>query len=302
MHLLSVSCLLVTMDVQQVDAYFATSGWLMKFVLLVNLDPEPLCSNALGGMLLAQTLKSKFATSKITRGNDAVVNLIRTFALAGLVVTCAFTTSSLAFEEEGSGWEKVKSKGGAEVSQKEVANSPFKVTRGTLVSDANVFDAFAVLRDVDACEDWLHKCKHGEVVSAGTSQSVYYTVIDSPFILKDRDTYVQSTVAYDAQKHSLHIDMLGVEDTQPPHKKRVRVLDFTGYWLLEPYGAGRIMLTYQVHMDPQVSTTGAANSTLATSVLETLLNVDRLALQPPYLNSTVSSAELEAITTSFGPD
>jgi len=217
--------------------------------------------------------------------------------LLGVLALFLVAGSVQAVEDQEPVWELAKSKGGVKVVQTDVANSRFKATRGTLLSDAKLFDALAVLRDVEACKDWLHKCKYSEVISeVSTVQSIYYMVIDSPFVLKDRDTYVKSTIFYNAQEKAFHIDILGVEDMKPAHKKRVRVLGLTGSWIIEQRGPKQIQLIYEVHMDPQVSTASAANSTLATSVLETLINVDRLAKRAPYLNSTVSTDQLEAIT------
>lgn len=193
-------------------------------------------------------------------------------------------------------WQVVKTKSGAVVKQKAVADSAFKVTRGTLTSSAGLFDLLAVLRDVASCPKWLHKCKFGEVMSSDTvAESLNYTVIDSPLMLKDRDTVVRSRITYSADPERIFIQMTGEEAARSLERKRVRVLDFEGYWLLEKHETG-VVLTYQVFMDPQVATKGAANSTLATSVLETLIGVDRLAKTKPYLNSAVSADRLSAIT------
>ncbi len=188
-------------------------------------------------------------------------------------------------------WEPAKSAEGIEVYQKPVENSPFKATRGTMLSNARMFDVLAVLKDVEACPQWLHKCKLGKMVSRiSEREHVYYTVIDSPFLLRDRDTYVRSSVTYHRDPESLQIDMRGVEDTAPVVRKRVRVLDFRGRWLIEKHDDRQVRLVYELHMDPQVSTAGAANSTMATSVLETLRKVDRLAQSRPYLDTAIPAS------------
>ena len=207
---------------------------------------------------------------------------------------------SLPAAAEQTGWHTVKSGAGVEILQRDVPNSPYKATRGTLLSNAGVFDVLAVLGDVEACPRWLHKCKLGKMVEEiSEGDHIYYTVIDSPFLIKDRDTYVRSVVTYEPESQSLHITMTGAENTAPPADKRVRVLDFRGRWLIEPQTGDQIRLTYEVHMDPQVRTIGAANSTMATSVFETLKNVDRLAQASPYRNSAPPEA-LNSVTHSRG--
>ncbi len=207
-------------------------------------------------------------------------------ALSVLMATCAFLSFPSGADETG--WQPVKETAGIEVQQKAIKNSPFKATRGTMLSDARMFDVLAVLKDVEPCAQWLHKCTFGKTVAKmSESEYVYYTVIDSPFFFKDRDSYVRSAVTYNRDQESLYIQMDGVEDTAPPTKKRVRVLDFTGYWKIEQHNDEQIRLVYEIHMDPQVSAARAANSTMATSVLETLRNVDRLAQSSPYLNSDI---------------
>lgn len=216
-------------------------------------------------------------------------------ALAGSRVHAALSVAmaasvflSLSTGAGETGWQPVKATAGIEVQQKSIANSPFKATRGSMVSDARMFDVFAVLKDVEACPQWLHKCKFGRMIAEiSERERVYYTVIDAPFFLKDRETYIRSEVTYSRGTGVLHIEMNGAEDTAPPAKKRVRVLDFTGHWQIERHNDKQIRMVYEVHMDPQVSTAGAANSTMATSVLETLRNVDRLARSSPYLDSGV---------------
>ncbi|MFK8032060.1 MAG: hypothetical protein AB8G18_17650 [Gammaproteobacteria bacterium] len=199
-------------------------------------------------------------------------------------------------------WQVVKTKGDVTVSQSSVEDSPFKISRGVMLSEAGMFDVLSVLRDVSACSKWLHKCKSGRIIEElGVSGAIYHTVIDSPLMLKDRETYVRSTIAYFPDLKELRIDMEGVEDIAPLDKKRVRVLDFKGYWLIEQHESEHIQLTYEVHMDPQVGAVRAANSTLATSVLETMINVDRLAREEPYRDSSVSAERLDQITQPAQP-
>lgn len=220
--------------------------------------------------------------------------------LALIMAPWCVSPDSLAGDESNADWQTRKVKNEIEVAQRPVVGSKYFETRGEMRSNASLFSILAVLRDAEACAQWLYKCKQGKVVNReGASSSITYMVIDAPLMLKDRDMYVRSTVSYLKDENEVHIDLEGAEDFGPQVRKRVRVLDFHGHWALTQTEEGPIELVYQVYSNPQVSPAKPANSTMVTSVLDTLGKVDRLAQQEPYKNASFSDADIAAITVSL---
>lgn len=196
-----------------------------------------------------------------------------------------------------SAWQEVRSDGNIVVKQRDVPGSGYKETRGTMQADASLFAILAVLKDSAACADWLYKCKYGETVSSiSTAERIYYTVIDAPLLLRDRDMYVRSTLTFDSTREHIDIALEGVAGHAPEREGRVRVQGLRGQWILQRLADERVQLTYQVHSNPQIVPKSAANRVMIKSVYETLNNVTRLARTKKYSAANLSAKELDALT------
>lgn len=199
----------------------------------------------------------------------------------------------------GDDWQEVRNVDGVVVKQRSVAGSGYKETHGVMRTNAGMFAVLAVLKDSAACTQWLYKCKHGETIAElSAAEHIYYTVIDAPFMLRDRDMYVRSKVTYSVARSRLDIIMQGVSTYAPKHRRKVRVLDLRGFWIVQKIDDGQLEMTYQVHSNPQVSPKAPVNSMMIDSVFETLQRVARLAASSKYAAVSFSAAELDAIAAS----
>ena len=220
----------------------------------------------------------------------------RYIAMKFAATACLIFTASLAFADNAD-WKAVKQKGNVTVMQRAVEGSPYKATNGTIRTSASLFSILAVLRDSAACTEWLYKCKFGETVKEyNSSERVYYTVIDAPLTLSDRDMFIHSVVTYDPDRRRVDIALSGVADYKPPRKGKVRVLDLTGFWVLQEREDGEVDMTYQIHSNPQVSPKGSADRTMIKSVYDTLRRVSKLAQSANYAATQFSEDEIRAIS------
>ncbi|NNF18064.1 MAG: hypothetical protein HKN70_15075 [Gammaproteobacteria bacterium] len=194
-------------------------------------------------------------------------------------------------------WQEVHSDGNIVVKQRDVPGSGYKETQGRMQTDASLFAILAVLKDSSACAKWLYKCKHGETVSTiSTAERVYYTVIDAPLLLRDRDMYVRSRVAWDPTRERIDIALSGVAGYAPERKGTVRVQDLRGQWVVQRTADDHLLLIYQIYSNPQVVPKSAANRMMIRSVSDTLKNVSRLARSKKYSAASLSAEELDALT------
>lgn len=221
-------------------------------------------------------------------------NIYRFLLFALCAFTCIYPFSSFA---SGTNWVEVKNDRNIVVMQRNVTGENYKETSGVMRTPGAMFAILAVLKDSESCSDWLYKCKHGETIQKiNAAERVYYTVIDAPLLMKDRDMFIRSSITYHAQEKRIDIQLAGVHDFAPPRKGKVRVLDLRGFWTLQEQDNGEVEMTYQIYSNPRVGPASAANSTMVSSVFDTLENVARLAQSKKYAGTSFSEEEIKSIS------
>jgi ribosome-associated toxin RatA of RatAB toxin-antitoxin module len=163
-------------------------------------------------------------------------------------LVAVFTQPSLASDE----WRHLTTKDGIEVSEREVPGRAFPIFRGVGTIEANLYDVFAVISDVDRYTEWMHKCVDAREVR-GESETVRYAYnrTSAPWPVSDRDVVLRSETIIIEPGGKVHVRFASVEEESVgPVKGVVRMRRLEGHYKLEALGPEQTRVEYQVDVDP----------------------------------------------------
>ncbi len=163
-------------------------------------------------------------------------------------LVAAFTQPFLASDD----WRHLTTKDEIEVSEREVPGRAFPIFRGVGTIEANLYDVFAVIADVDRYTEWMHNCVEARRVRR-ESETVYYSYnrTGAPWPVRDRDVVLRSKMIVVEPGRELHVRFGSVEDDSVgPVKGVVRMRRLEGHYKLEAIGAEQTRVEYQVDADP----------------------------------------------------
>lgn len=174
--------------------------------------------------------------------------LVSAFCLLSFFLVAAFTPPSLASDD----WRHLTTKDGIEVSEREVPGRAFPIFRGVGTVEANLYDVFAVLSDVDRYTEWMHKCVDAREVRRESEMVRYsYNRTGAPWPVSDRDVVLRSETVVIDPGRKVHVGFGSVEEESVgPVKGVVRMRRLEGHYKLEALGPERTRVEYQVDADP----------------------------------------------------
>jgi hypothetical protein len=177
-----------------------------------------------------------------------------------LIVLVVFPRVALAQE-----WEEVRREAGITSWKREGDERPIYRARATL--DASVWDALAVLDDVDRACEWTSHCaemRRHRTLSA--REVLVYARMDAPWPVRDRDVVVNVTVESGASDE-LTIRIRATHAPElPPTRSAVRMPVFAAHYRFISRNDRRTDVEYQLEFDPG----GALPDWLKTLVVKNL--------------------------------
>jgi ribosome-associated toxin RatA of RatAB toxin-antitoxin module len=149
-------------------------------------------------------------------------------------------------------WRHLTTKDGIEVSEQEVSGRAYPTFRGVGTVDANLYDVFAVIADVDRYTEWMHNCVDAHRIRRESETVQYsYNRIGAPWPVRDRDVVLRSKMIVVEPGRELHVRFGSVEDDSVgPVKGVVRMRRLEGHYKLEALGPEQTRVEYQVGADP----------------------------------------------------
>ncbi|HEY6880716.1 MAG TPA: START domain-containing protein [Polyangiales bacterium] len=146
-------------------------------------------------------------------------------------------------------WQQVRSEAGITSWKRERKALPVYRARATL--DASVWDALAVLDDVDHACEWTSHCAEMRRVKTLSERAVVvYARMDAPWPVRDRDVAVHVSVDYGGiGELTVKIRALAVPEL-PPTSQAVRMPAFTAHYRFLTREDLRTDVEYQLEFDP----------------------------------------------------
>jgi len=147
-------------------------------------------------------------------------------------------------------WKLVRSSDGIRVYTKMDDNSFIKIVKAETEIKTSLSACFSLLTDIQNQPSWVFNCKNPQILKKiDNFHWYYYTQIDVPWPISDRDivSYVETT--QDPVTKTLVVKSTGKPDFIPENPECVRVPQLTSYWIFEPLSNGMIHVTLKLKLD-----------------------------------------------------
>jgi hypothetical protein len=105
--------------------------------------------------------------------------------------------------------------------------------------------------DIKSSAEWLYHTADDYIVKQVSPRELYYySLVEMPWPVSDRDFIAHLTVSQDAVTKVITIDGPCVSNMVPVKEGIVRIADSNGKWVLTPLNKGRVKIVYTLHADP----------------------------------------------------
>jgi hypothetical protein len=160
-----------------------------------------------------------------------------------------FTNFTLA--QTADEWVVKENSDGIKISTRDVEYSKVKAIKVECQLDATLSQVVAVLMDVNTSPQWLfHTSSNYIVKQVSPSELYYYSVVEMPWPVSDRDFVAHLKATQDAVTKVVTIDGPCVAGMVAVKPNMVRITNSEGKWILSPLSKGRVKVSYTLHADP----------------------------------------------------
>lgn len=173
--------------------------------------------------------------------------------LPGLRMLLLFCVSIFISETaiaQDNSWKHKKSEDGIDVYYRKVENSKINELKIETTVNSSIVSLVALLRDVPAYTEWVMNCKVAERLESETGERLYYSQIDFPWPLSDRDYVAKNQLSQDSVTKTVYSKLSVVPDYMPEKKGIVRIETLEINWKLTPVSPDKVKIDYHLISDP----------------------------------------------------
>ena len=181
-----------------------------------------------------------------------------TFKLILLLMSllfCGFVNSS------DYDWNKVRDEDGVQIYTKKYQHDDIDSFKSIITINAPIDSILAVIIDLNACSDWVHRCKKSILLLRKSfSECYHYQVQIFPFLIQDRDFILHSRIVRSNKSGAILIHMNAVTNFCAQNhylcqsiggtSHLIRIKHSHGYYLLEPLQNNVTRVTWVQHSNP----------------------------------------------------
>lgn len=161
----------------------------------------------------------------------------RTYAQSGIVT-------------EDQVWAPVREEGGISVFRRSQPDRPTDEVRVLATLPVSRDRVMALLGQVNRYVEWVYKCDEATLVKRlSEDEMVYYTSIDLPWPVVDRDIVIHSKSWIDPGTGDILSESAATNGNYPKVADHVRMVDFHSYWRISTSGPDETTIDYRVSSD-----------------------------------------------------
>lgn len=173
--------------------------------------------------------------------------MIQLFRTSLFVIFSICISSSVVWAQND--WVLKKEKDGIQVYFRNFEGSKIRELKIELEVHHSFNGVIDALNDVEACPDWVYACGLVDILEQkSNAEMLYYTVIDFPWPLQDRDAYITTNNEYTSTTFTSTSH--GIVDYKPATNKLVRLPEIDIEWYVEKRANGIVFIRYTLHSDP----------------------------------------------------
>ena len=149
------------------------------------------------------------------------------------------------------GWNLKKDKEGIKIFSRVSEHSKINELKAEFSIQAPLSELAAVIIDVDDHVQWVYATKSSKLLKKVSDSELYfYTEMDSPWPLSNRDLIVHLLIRQDPMSKIMTIEAIDVPSYMPKKKSIVRVPISKAVWTVTPVNKKTINISYHVEVDP----------------------------------------------------
>jgi hypothetical protein len=168
-------------------------------------------------------------------------------------------------------WQLVRDQDGIKVYTRRLTSEKFKEVRATFQVKGSEDQLIRLLQNIPIYKDWSYGTKRTFLISRkGRDSLIYYSEIELPWPLSNRDLVVELTFKRDTAARLLHIQAKNLPGIVPPGPRLVRVPFSLAEWNVKVLPNNILDIEYTLRTDPggalpawlvnMAATTGPYNS------------------------------------------
>jgi hypothetical protein len=159
--------------------------------------------------------------------------------------------TNCALAQTRNNWALKENNDGVKIFTRDIENSKIKAIKVECQLNATLSQLVSVLMDVNSSEEWLyHTASNYIVKQVSPSELYYYSLVEMPWPVSNRDFIAHLTVSQDAVTKVVTIDAPCVADMVPVKAKVVRIANSKGKWVISPLSKSQVKVVYTLHADP----------------------------------------------------
>jgi hypothetical protein len=185
-------------------------------------------------------------------------------------------------------WVLKKDKDAIRIYTRDTDKSEFKSVKVTCTIPGTLSQLTALLLDVSAHKNWVYNTKTSYLVKQpNPNQQIYYSQIDLPWPLADREVVVFMDIVQDPVTKVLHVSIDNAANDIPVKNGTVRVPASSVKWNVSVLPGKRLNIEYYGQVDPGGSVPGwVANPFTTKGPFETFRRLRQVITSPSYANAT----------------
>lgn len=156
--------------------------------------------------------------------------------------------------------------------------------------DASMSTIMALLYDISLYPNWVYTCTEAKVAKQVSDKELYYySKMDFPWPLNDRDVIAHSTIHQDPKTGKVTSDTKAAPDFLPEKADVVRIKNMQVHWSLTPQKDGTVYIEYFLTSDPGGNIPAwAINMGLDRGPVQSMLKFKELLKEEKYKNTRLA--------------
>lgn len=163
-----------------------------------------------------------------------------------------FLSALPAFSQSSKdGWELKRDKGNIKVYVRDAPDSKIKELKFTTTVNASLTAIAAILGHVEGYDEWVYaSIKSERIKQVSDTEFYYYTEIDFPWPLSNRDLVLYSTMTQDPKTLALVSKTTSAHWMKKNVEDLVRIEKVFLQWTFTPLAKGEVKVDYFLKTDP----------------------------------------------------
>lgn len=148
-------------------------------------------------------------------------------------------------------WKLKTDKENIKIYSKSTPESKVKSLKVVCAIDAKLTQLAALMLDINATTEWVYKTKSAIIQKqVSPSEIIYYSEIDMPWPLSNRDFIVRIKVSQDPTTKIITVNTENLPNYMPEKKDIVRVRHSDAQWVFKPLPKNQVAIEYTLVVDP----------------------------------------------------